>query len=43
MTAPELEYSDPGQTYILDADANGFGVEAVLSQEQKVVTAATSM
>ena len=43
MTAPVLGYPDHGQTYILDTDASGFGVEAVLSQEQKVVTAATSM
>ena len=32
-----LGYPDPGQTYILDTDANGFGVEAVLSQGQEVV------
>ena len=32
-----LGYPDPGQTYILDTDANGFGVGAMLSQEQEGV------
>ena len=34
MTAPVLGYPDPCQTYILDPDASGLRVGAVLSQEQ---------
>lgn len=32
-----LEYKDPSQTYILDTDASGFIVGAVLSQKQEGV------
>ena len=34
MTAPVLGYPDSSQPYIFDTDSSGFGVEAVLSQEQ---------
>ena len=37
MTAPVLGYPDPGQIYILDTNASGFGIEAILSQEQEGV------